>query len=417
MKVKVPSTSYDVSTPVNVVASAYGTSGNGGRKLVRLSNGWLVAVVFQSGTAHRFYVDKMDGNGWVPLCYRNTSMTSSSFAITSFGTVIYLLATSTSSTNVKPNLNKFDVTTVANSDISGATQEIDASQPSINSVSITAHTDGTLHAAWTSKNSTYPNSFNIRHSKSTNGGATWASPVNLGNFNTSGINAVNPCIVVLPSGLPYIVFEYTNTPSSIYQIRSYQYTGSTWTAAIDIYDGGSRVQGPPCATVAPDGTIHVVWQGKDATDSAKFNIRYSSSSDGGATWATAVKLTTGNTYDQTHPSIVSDLSGDLYVRFQGRSSGSYDQIRSIVYSGGSWGSVTDITTNTTASANYPQVCEINKFTEPLTIWQDNQGVAVKFTGVWFTGGWSIGTGSVKVSGAWKTVSSVFTKVSGVWKTA
>jgi hypothetical protein len=59
------------------------------------------------------------------------------------------------------------------------------------------------------------------------------------------------------------------------------------------------------------------------------------------------------------------------------------RIRSITYTS-SWGSVVDITNNTTGvGSKFASLCDnIRTFTSPLVIWQDNVSPSVKFSGTW-----------------------------------
>jgi hypothetical protein len=158
-------------------------------------------------------------------------------------------------------------------------------------------------------------------------------------------------------------------------------TGAYLKPYTNIYSGTTYTQSNPSATVDGAGAIHVVWQGYDATDNSSLNIRYSKSTDGGVTWSAMLKLTSGNTNNQGLPSITYDKNNNLYVYWQGTVT-NY-RIRSIIYNGTSWGSITDVTTNTTAHIQYPSLCDNHRdFTSPLVIWQDNVSPSVKFSGTW-----------------------------------
>jgi hypothetical protein len=374
---------------VSVVASAYDTSGNGGRKLVRLNNGWVVAGVFDSTNSQvRFYVSK-DNFATTPtqLCYLKGSNVASSklFSLVNVGNRIYVLAHVGGM-----KLFSFDATTVTNIDISTLTvNTLDTDYLSFDSNTIINNSTTELHACWSVKSSAYPNSFNIRYAKGTiasDGSVTWGAVEQWTSNNTTGNDMKNPSVVIL-SGRPIVMCE-SISGTSAYVIVAFSSSGMANAATgaylkpyTNIYSGTTYTQSNPSATVDGAGAIHVVWQGYDATDNSSLNIRYSKSTDGGVTWSAMLKLTSGNTNNQGLPSITYDKNNNLYVYWQGTVT-NY-RIRSIIYNGTSWGSITDVTTNTTAHIQYPSLCDNHRdFTSPLVIWQDNVSPSVKFSGTW-----------------------------------
>jgi len=127
-----------------------------------------------------------------------------------------------------------------------------------------------------------------------------------------------------------------------------------------------------------------VWYGKDATDSTYWNIRYSKSTDNGATWSAQIKLTSGNSYSQLSPSIAVDLNNDVYVYWNGGiATDAYYNIRAIKCTSGVWGAIQNVT-NTTVNQYYPQLCDnYRDFIEPICMWQDNQVPSIKVRGKWY----------------------------------
>jgi hypothetical protein len=371
-------TSYDRTTPVQVVGSAYSTAGNGGRKLVRLSNGWLVAGILDTGTPQlNLYLSDDNGATWTRTGYYSVSGLDG-VALTSIGNVVHFVGCSTANGVKYGNADMTIQTDTAISTIALESSWNDVQEPTITN-------DGTnLYAAWASKNATYPNSFNIRYSKSTDGGATWDSVTQVTTINVSGSDYKNPCIVFITGTKVGVLYDFKVTSSGFSQISFREIDNGALGSQVVVHSDSTYTQANPCATVTSDGDIHVVWHGKDATDSTVDNIRYSKSTDNGVTWASETKLTTGNTYFNQNASIGFDSSNNLYVMFQGKdaSSGLYYRIKQVIYTT-TWSSVNTITTNTTGSSASPSICEnFNGFTEPLTIWLDNQDTDVKFYGEW-----------------------------------
>ncbi|WP_411680488.1 hypothetical protein [Clostridium thailandense] len=136
-------------TDATVVGSAYDTSGNGGRKLVRLSNGWLVSsLVDTTGTKTRFIVSKDNSQTWQELCYIGQNFTAG-IALCSYGTTVYSVGTMTSNTIFYAF--KFDATTITDIGLIGT--QIDTGQTSFGTgCSLAINPQGTeLHACWSSK--------------------------------------------------------------------------------------------------------------------------------------------------------------------------------------------------------------------------------------------------------------------------
>jgi hypothetical protein len=385
--------------PTTVVSAAYDTSGNGGRKLVRTTSGDLYCSLKNTNYLYLYkstdngttwtQVSSINANGGLP----NTSATGDSaneepsswaLAVDSLNNLhtVFTVDITNGSGIVEGR-----VYYVKGTDLTAVTVIYDAGGSYVQKdISIAIDGNDAIHLAWSGKTSTYPNSFNIRYSKSTDGGATWASPTQLTSVNISGVDFKNPSISINGSGNPIIVNDWHNGTSA-YEIHARYFDGSAWSLTKVVYNGNSYAQYNPCAAVDSNGVIHVVWYGFDSTDNAVSNIRYSKSSDGGATWSSMIKLTSGNSYPQGSPSIVVDKNNKLYVFFQGRDpniSTSYDQIRKVIHDG-TWGSVMTLTNNTTNHARYPASLwskfNMNSDDAVRWIWQDMQASAVQYDSI------------------------------------
>jgi hypothetical protein len=370
--------------PVTVVAQPYDTSGNGGRKLVRLSNGWLVAGVIDTSTGKAYFYKSTDnGSAWSQVCFITPVAASiKNLALVANGTSVKALY-SLDSVNTNADavaLSIFDPTSQSNVDIYPSRITVDSGQSAVDKVSLAIAPDGTLHAAWASKNSTYPNSFNIRYSKGTDGGQTWAAPTQITTHNTNGYEAKNPCIVVKANGTPVIVYDF-NYSGSNNRILCRTFNGSTWSSDAYIYDGVSYAQSSPCAVVDNAGVIHVVWYGLDSVDTGYHNVRYSKSIDGGVTWSSAQKITTGNTSPSNiHPSLTVNKNNQLFCYWTG--SGTTYGLKYAENLSGTWSApqtLTNSTGNTHPSTLYDKNMD---FSSPLVIYRMPDDSTVKFLGVW-----------------------------------
>jgi hypothetical protein len=366
----------DHSTPVQVVNAAYDTSGNGGRKLVRLSNGWLIAAAYDNSSNYiHYYKSINNGQSFTELGYNVLGANIIGLALTSIGTSVYAFFTIGGSSYSLT----FNATT-ASGNLNSSLVNI-LTENACGTCSIT--TDGTnLYATWSSKNATYPNSFNVRSAKSVDGGSTWTKQDGSAGVdqqttdNTVDINSTNSTIACMSNGKPIIVWARGGAGTN-WKIAGARYT--TWWSGFQIYDIGSTsyTQSSPCAVVAPNGRIWVGWHGIDATDTPYYHPMVSYSDDNGATWSGATKLTSGKTTAYGYVSMTVDKDNNAYAVYQDDSNGG------IVYKKftTSWGAQQNIHTGNmylrpSACSNY------TNFTLPMVIYYLNS------TSVWFAGVWT-----------------------------
>lgn len=366
-----------MATSTVVAGISYDTLGNGGRKLVRLSNGWFVVAVWDSFNYQiNLYVSKDNGQTWSRLCYIKDATNTYRGSITSHSnkvTVLFANAATVRSVTI-------DATSQIDTNIFSLNKLVDT-QSGIwtDQVSIVSNNTGTeLHTVWASKNTTYPNCFNIRYSKSTDGGVTWSTPTQLTTRNTTGDYYQNPSIAIKGDGNPIIVCE-TSLNKSIHCLR---YNGSAW-SGVDVYAGNTYAQSNPSAVVDGNGVIHVVWHGRNASQTTNFRITYSKSTDGGATWS-AIEYPSEASYYQESPVISVDKNNNLYVFYLGLSSldSSYYDIY-YVKKTASWGSLNKLTSTTTNHAIHPSVIEKETGSMIGWVWVDLQSSSVKFDSMTF----------------------------------
>lgn len=388
-----------------VVNSAYDTSGNGGRKLVRLSNGWIIAIAWDS-SGQRLNVYKSTDNGqtFSLLAYRTTGAVYRGSSIVARGTKVYLLVGAGNTAYYSYVIDS--LTMVANTDL-GTGIAVDSGQSDTNNVSLAINEAGTeLHAAWASKNSTYANSFNIRYAKGTinaDGSVTWGSVVQVTKENNAIYSFVNPSIAIV-NGKPSIIAEvnglyYTTARGSDSYARGIMilkndntlvidttYLDPYWSAKSINYNTAQYAQSSPSAIFVPqsvnglaNGRIWVAWHGTDSTDTAVSNTRISYSDDGGVTWSAMQKLTSGNTTSRNFPSITANKSGKVFVLVNNQPSG---QVEQLSYDG-TWSGLSVVASAGQGSVyTYPSTLfdlTVN-FTAPLFIYKST--VKVGFYGTW-----------------------------------
>lgn len=379
-------------TDVTVVNQAYDTSGNGGRKLIHLSDGSKVAVY--KVPSSRFEIKYTnDGTNWTLVKSITGISNLVDVCLVPIGNdigVLYSFGSQVSFARYRK-----DGTLV------GTGYNIDTFQNAVGNVSLAINSAGTeLHAAWASKNSTFPNSFNIRYAKGTinaDGSVTWGAVEQVTMFNSISSYITSPSITIV-NGVPVLLVEVDNNlftaadllfDYSIWAIkrdRTLTYTGTyvhgNWSIG-NVYHGDTYIQANPSACVDKNGRIWVAWHGYDATDTSRLNIRVSYSDNGGQTWSASTKLTSGNTRDNANASITVNRNNEVFVVFNGHpSSGtSYNVIKKIKYSSGSWGAVTEITTS---DSYYPSTLLDTSidFSEPIFIYKNVASAKVGFYGTW-----------------------------------
>lgn len=356
-------TIYDRTTPVQVVNAAYDTSGNGGRKLVRLDNGWLVSGAL-NGTTVQFYVSKDKGGTFIPLC-NIAGWNTTNFAITSSGNFIYVLINNASVFAVASI--KFDATTVTNTNILSTAVTVDNAQTAIGFVSLAIDSNGHLHAAWSSKNATYPNSFNIRYSKSTDGSVTWASPTQVTVYNATTDNCIDPDIKLNGNNNAVIIYN-RNRPVAVND-RIEARIETNFTTVITIHAVASYNQLKPSSDILSDNTMGCIWQGYSASNPSTYHIYFKTSVDNGVTWlpSTPIDVAIGE-----KPSLTRDSNDRWYITYE-RSGVSYWKYSD---DGTTWSAEQSLATGTNTST----VNNYRNFENPMTLFDG--GADVKFYGKW-----------------------------------
>lgn len=393
-----------------VINQAYDTSGNGGRKIVRLDNGTLISCLKNTTS---FFVYKSEDNGltWTQR-YNNNQTLIQDIALVAKGEKIYVLATA----------NNKDVYCYVLDERGTGHQfvtAIDTGQSAIGNVSLAINEAKTeLHATWASKNSTYPNSFNIRYSKGTigvDGNVTWGAVEQRTTWNSTGLDCKNPTIILNTLNNPVIIFERSMAGS--YGIRRVMFDGVTWTANNSdapqtLYNGGSYIQSSPSVIFVPksinglaNGRIWVAWRKYEATG---HTIATSYSDDGGTTWSIPVNtspLTTSTPVDSYKLSPIitvnkSNVVFVLYTWFDSTGNKPY-QVRMVKLEETSWSNEIILVTNDMLAVSnsyltYPSaLADTNTdFEVPLFIYRDAKKGKVGFYGTWSTTEISVPEGSI-----------------------
>jgi hypothetical protein len=196
---------------------------------------------------------------------------------------------------------------------------------------IVRDSNGNLYVAFRGK--LVSSVYEIYVSKSTDGGANW-SVMNGGSYistNSSGVNQRVPSIAIDSADNLHVVWYGCDNSSTcvdqrVIKYQKYDAVNGTWLASRKIigspgsYPGSGPWQEHPVLYVHSNDNLFVVWEGNDSTHSDP-QVRYNTSTDGGATWAnstgTVVKACAGPgngcPQNQSRPTVVVDSNGKMFV--------------------------------------------------------------------------------------------------------
>ena len=356
----------DKTTPVQVVNATYSTEGNGGRKQVVLDNGWVVNVAYDSaGQLFRFYVDKHDGAGFVPLA-TDVGSSTNGFSIASFENTVYYATTRTT----LGVFYGFDATEGSGGDIgslpSYQTFGIESSQTDTDGMSIVVDPNGDSHAVWASKNAMYPDSFNIRYSKSSDGGVTWGSVIQKTTTDTVGQDRYKPSLIYKNDGEYFFGYVFSRTGFNDV------IAGNTETSSTSIYTAtdATYIQDNVSIDKLSTGIGGATWQGYRASHPSTFHILFSKSDDDGMlAWGTEVDVAIGE-----KPTITRNKDDRWFITYE-RSGTKYFKYSD---DGVTWSAESDGVAGTDANS----VNNFRNFIQPITVFDG--GSDVQLDGVWIT---------------------------------
>lgn len=377
-------------TDATVVAQAYDTSWNGGRKVVMKSDG-KIYVSLKSGNFVYIYKSVDNMSSWSLAKTINTGTAVLDVSIATDGKNLFLIHSSSSSvTNISYDSNDQQI----------YSSYVDSSQTGGGNISLAINEAKTeLHATWASKSATYPNSFNIRYAKGTinaDGTVAWGAVEQVTMMNSSSYPnfAIAPSIVLINNN-PYIAiaqevgsfngtsFAGDHAITLLFKGASNNtYLNPSWNFS-KIYAGNGYAQSSPSAIYVPqsinglaNGLIANVWYGTDSASSGVNYIRFSKSADLGVNWSTMQKLVVG-----TNATLTANKSGKLFITYE--DAGVTKRIES-TDNGDTWSSATTVGTGINPSSLFDLTMNM---TAPLTIRKGTSSVL-------FSGAWTVTTISV-----------------------
>ena len=216
-----------------------------------------------------------------------------------------------------------------------------------------------IHIVWYDDT---PGNYEIYYKQSTDKGFTWSNSRRL---TWTLTDSWAPCIAVDSSGNLYVAWhEYMSGDAEVYFKKSTD-GGATWTANKRItWNTGWSVS--PHLAVDSSGYFHLVWS--DFTP-GNYELFYSKSTDGGATW-TAGKRLTWNAGWSLHPRIAVSGLNNLYVVWSDSTPGVNEIYYTRSMDGGStWTAGKRLTWN--AGWSYAPDIAVDPSGNPHVVWYDD----------------------------------------------
>ncbi len=353
---------YTIATSASATATAY----NNGRKLARTSDGTLYAVYLKpvgAGSIDNVFYAKSTDNGstWTGETQLTSFSTyhagSPSIAVDSSDSVNVVYAGRQNSGTYRLNYTK-----LTGSGSMSVPVDIGTGNYAQYCPAIAVDSNDKIHVTWSGcySGSTTCNQIFYRNSS-----GSWGTPIKY--ITKRAVNDQhNPSIAInYTNGNIYVVWygNYSGSTTN-YQIRFSKSTdgGTTWPATpvnITGINGGTYYDQQYPSMALDNKYLYVVWNGKHSGSGAFYQIRFSRSANGGTSWTNPSNITAPLNYAQYNPSIA--LGGAvLYAVWHGFNTtvgGSDKQIRfSTSTNGGtSWTKPGNLTSGGNLWRHYPNL--------------------------------------------------------------
>jgi hypothetical protein len=170
------------------------------------------------------------------------------------------------------------------------------------SPAIATDSNNNIHVVWQDRT---PGNYEIYYKKSTNGGTTW---VGTNRLTWIPGNSEEPAIAADSSNNIHVAwYDDTFGKSEIFYKKSTN-GGFTWAGTIRLTWNADRSH-LPSITADSNDKIHIVWCDYSP---GNWEIFYKKSTDGGTTWAGTIRLT-WNSSSSYYPAITTDSNNHLHV--------------------------------------------------------------------------------------------------------
>jgi len=191
-----------------------------------------------------------------------------------------------------------------------APQNISNSGDNTGSQQIAIDADGNINTVWIDNGTGY---YAVLFSRSSDGGASFSTPLNVSNHTGSG--AAAPQIGLDPKGNIYIVWSDNSSGNYASFFTHSTDGGGSFSAPLLISNPGATSAGGVRIAVDASGNINLVW----ADNSPGYNaIFFSRSAGGGTSFSSPINIS-NNSLGAGSPGIGLDSQGNIYVVWEGSS--------------------------------------------------------------------------------------------------
>jgi len=192
-----------------------------------------------------------------------------------------------------------------------------------------------------------PGNWEIFYKRSTDGGTTWSAAKRL--TYSSGYSGLPDIATDTSNNLHVVWYDYSPGNWEIFYKRSTD-GGTTWSAAKRLTYSSGYSSGPDIATDTSNN-LHVVWYDYSP---GNYEIFYKRSTDGGATWSAAKRLTYSLGFSMV-PAIATDSSNNFHVVWDDDSPGNWEIFYKRSTDGGTTWSAARRLTYDSGSSSYPAI--------------------------------------------------------------
>lgn len=191
---------------------------------------------------------------------------------------------------------------------------------------------GVAHVVWDRYDG---NNGRVQYTRSDDGGLTWNAPVYL---STGGSDAARAQVAVDGSGNPVVVWRGSDGSDDIIQSSRSTDGGVSWSTPVDLSLSGQSADLPQIVAAGSDNVV-AVWQRSDGSNQI---IQSSSSANGGASWSVPANLSASG-QDSVASKVAVDDSGNVVaVWLYSPSSDSKVQSSRLTAGGVSWSTPEDL---------------------------------------------------------------------------
>ena len=239
---------------------------------------------------------------------------------------------------------------------------------------ISVDRQGAINVVWISD---APGNNDVFFSRSTDGGATSSPPLNLSN---DPADSLSPQMAVDASGNIYVVWESDDIKfGALFTHSTSTNGGATFAAPVDLATNINGSFGVQLAG-APDGSINVVWEDDSNTGST---ISYSRLSANGATLLGPKNLS-GNLGSSTGSQIAIDAGGNIDVIWADNTAGNYDIFFSrSTNQGVNFSSPQNLSNSSPANSLNARI-GVDATGAVYAVWEQNVAVDANNTDIFFT---------------------------------